>query len=88
MRKLLNRDQYINLFRTSFAFLAVSRIHNDLLSGFFTKIDTDRDGYITFEQYIIWLKSFLCPVNYRGDAYYFELDDLDLNLGNGLIGDE
>jgi Ca2+-binding EF-hand superfamily protein len=71
MRKLLNRDQFVQLFKTSFGFLAVSRIHADLLHGFFAKIDTDRDGFITFEQYITWLKDFLCPTNYRGDAYYF-----------------
>lgn len=88
MRKLLNRDQFVQLFRSSFSFLSVSRIKDELLWGFFTVIDTDRDGYISFDQYIIWLKDFLCPSNYRGDTYYFELDDADLAIGGWLITSE
>lgn len=84
-RRLLNRDQFIQLFRSSFAFLNVSRIQDELLWGFFAVIDTDRDGYITFEQYILWLKDFLSPASYRGDIYYFELDDADLSIGSRLI---
>lgn len=87
MRKRLNRDQFVQLFRSSFAFLTISRVHDELLWGFFTVIDTDRDGFISFEQYILWLKDFLSPSNYRGDIYYFELDDADLSIGGRLITD-
>ena len=56
MKRVLTRDQFITLFRSSFGFLAVSRIKNDLFWGFFSKIDTDRDGLISFEQYMAWLR--------------------------------
>lgn len=88
MRRVLNRDQFVQLFRSSFSFLSVSRIQDELLWGFFNKIDTTRSGFITFEQYIAWLLDFLSPSNYRGDTYYFELDDLDLSFGNRMILDE
>ena len=48
-------------------------------------IDTDRDGSITFQEYIQWLKEFMCPHTYRGDAFYFDLDDMDLQIGAGMI---
>lgn len=88
MRRVLNRDQFVELFKSSFVFLATSRIHNELLWRFFGMIDTDRDGVITFDQYIAWLKLFLCPAQYRGDAYYFDLDDMDLSLGSTMIMEE
>ena len=88
MRRVINRDQFVQLFRSSFGFLAVSRIQDDLFWGFFNKIDTDRDGWISFEQYMAWLREFLCPELYRGDSYYFELDDADLAFGKSMILEE
>lgn len=34
------------------------------------------------------MKSFLCPALYRGDIYYFDLDDMDLDAGSNMILDE
>ena len=87
-KKTINRDEFVRLFRHSFYFLNVSRIQDELLWGHFAKIDTDNDGLITFDQYIEWLKSFLCPAAFNTDSYYFELDDAALGLGNGLITTE
>lgn len=88
MRRVLNRDQFVELFKSSFVFLSTSRIQDELLWRFFKRIDTDGDGLISFEQYIVWLKSFLCPALYRGDSYYFDLDDMGLELGSNMILDE
>lgn len=77
-KKTINRDEFVRLFRNSFYFLNVSRIQDELLWGFFAKIDTDNDGLISFDQYIEWVKSFLCPHLFNIDVYYFELDDLAL----------
>lgn len=85
MRRVLNRDQFVQLFRSSFSFLSISRVQDELLWGFFAVIDTDRDGLISFEHYILWLKDFLSPFGYRGDTYYFELDDADLSIGRRAI---
>lgn len=87
-KKTINRDEFVRLFRNSFYFLNVSRIQDELLWGFFAKIDTDNDGLISFDQYIEWVKSFLVPHVFNTDVYYFELDDLALGLGNRLITDE
>lgn len=68
--------------------MKVSRIKDDLLWGFFAKIDTDNDGLISFNQYLHWLKTFLCPATFSTDAFYFELDDMASAHGNHLITSE
>lgn len=35
-----------------------------------------------------WLKEFLCVANYRGDMYYVDIDDMDLEIGAQMILEE
>ena len=81
----VERDEFTTLFRSSFPFLKVARVKEELMWGFFNQIDTDNDGWISFDEYLQWVKSFLCPVTFETDSFYFELDDMSLPSGNGLI---
>ena len=87
-KRTLDRDEFVRLFKNSFYFLNVSRIKDELLWGFFAKIDKNNDGLISFQEYIRWVLDFLSPFNFLVDYYYFELDDMSLALGNNIISDE
>lgn len=52
---------------------------------FFGKIDTNKDGYISFTEYLRWVSEFLCVLKYNGLEFYFEEDDDALAIGNGFI---
>lgn len=87
-KKLIDRDEFVRLFKNSFYFLKVSRIKNELLWGFFDRIDLDQDGLIDFDEYIEWVQWFLCPNILGNDEYYFQLDDMSLAIGNNMITDD
>lgn len=70
-KRLIDRDEFVRLFRNSFYFLKVSRIKDELLWGFFKRIDLDEDGFIDFDEYIEWVLWFLCPNILGNDEYYF-----------------
>jgi Ca2+-binding EF-hand superfamily protein len=54
----------------------------------FEKIDADHDGWISFAQYLHWVKYFFAAAVYNGLEYYFEEDDMALDKGDGWIAPE
>ena len=87
-KRTIDLDEFVMLFRNSFYFLKVSRIKDELLWGFFDKIDFDKTGLISLEEYIDWVKDFLSPSSNFVDNYYFELDDMSLEIGLNMITDD
>jgi hypothetical protein len=55
----LSRDEFILVFKASFHLLDVNRVSDRLLGRFFEKIDTNKDGLISFGEYLDWLRNFL-----------------------------
>jgi len=86
-RKLEFAD-FLTLFRNSFACLQAHRVSERLLRKFFNLIDANHDGWISFAEYLQWVKNFLSVLVYNGVEYYFEEDDEALALGNGWILEE
>lgn len=84
-KRTIDRDEFVRLFRNTFYFLKVSRIRDELLWGFFDIIDTNKDGLITFNEYLEWVLNFLCPGTLLVDIYYFDLDDMALSAGLNMI---
>lgn len=73
------------VFRSSYYMLNVDRVSNRLLWRFFDKIDTNKDGLISFAEYLDWVKKFLAVKAYYGLQYYIEEDDADLPIGADMI---
>ena len=79
---------FLIVFRNSFSVLQSHRVSERLLRKFFVKIDTDNDGWISFAQYLQWVKYFLSVVVYNHLDFYIEEDDEALDGGKGWITDE
>jgi len=65
--------------------LNVERVTDRLLWKFFEKIDTNKDGLISYSEYMDWIKNFLAVKAYFGLQYYIEEDDANLPIGADLI---
>lgn len=79
-KKVLNKDEFVILFRNSFKAFEVARIKPEFLWKVFAKIDKNNDGLITFEEYLDWVKRFLAVLKYFGDEFWVYPDD-DINSG-------
>lgn len=84
-QRTLTLDEFILLFRASYYMLNVDRVSSRLLGHFFHKIDTNKDGQISFGEYLDWVKNFLAVRSYSGLQYYIEEDDADLPIGADFI---
>jgi Ca2+-binding EF-hand superfamily protein len=84
-QRCLNRDEFIHVFKSSYSILNMDRVSSRLLMRFFDKIDTNKDGHISFKQYLNWIKKFLAVHSYFGLMYYVEEDDADLPIGADMI---
>lgn len=84
----LQLAHFITLFKNSFACLQAHRVSDRLLTKFFERIDSNKDGWISFAEYLQWVKYFLCVVLYNHLDWYLEEDDEALAIGNGWISDE
>lgn len=65
--------------------LEVERVSDRLLWKFFEKIDTNKDGLISFGEYLAWVSDFLAVLAYFGLEYYIVEDDEDLAIGADMI---
>ena len=63
----------------------MDRVSDRLLSRFFDKIDTNKDGRISFGEYLDWIKYFLAVNAYYGLQYYIEEDDADMPTSIDMI---
>lgn len=79
-KKVLNKDEFVILFRNSFKTFEVARIRADFLWKVFGKIDKNNDGLISFDEYLDWVKRFLSVLKYFGDEFWVTPDD-DINSG-------
>lgn len=86
-RKLQVGD-FIILFKNTFEVIQGYRVSDRLLRKFFEKIDTNKDGWISFAEYLQWVKYFLCVDTYNFLDFYVEEDDEALAIGAGWISDE
>lgn len=62
------------------------RVTQNVLHAYFDIIDTDRDGKISFAEYLRWVKTFLAVLQYFG--YIPDIDNKRLGLGNRAIFSE
>ena len=79
-RKLDSAD-FIIVFRNSFNCIGAGRVTDRFLFKFFASIDTNRDGWITFAEYLAWVSEFLSALNYNFLEFYLEEDDEALKIG-------
>jgi Ca2+-binding EF-hand superfamily protein len=75
----------LTLFKNSFATLQAHRVSERLLRKFFERIDTNHDGWISFAEYLQWVKYFLAVVVYNFLEFYIEEDDQALAIGADWI---
>jgi hypothetical protein len=71
-KRTLTRDEFILLFKRSFNILGAQRISDKLLSLFFSAIDTNHDGLITYGEYLEWVIKFLAVLHYFGTLRLLE----------------
>jgi len=85
-KKVLDKDEFVILFRNSFKVFEVSRIRPEFLWKVFAKIDKNNDGLITFDEYLDWVKRFLAVLKYFGEEFWvYPDDDMNSGLDNFLI---
>lgn len=63
----------------------VGRLTDELLYKIFLKVDKDSDGWISNQEYLTWVYTFLCPPTYRGLDYYVQEDDESIASGTIFI---
>ena len=78
-KKTITRDEFVLLLRNSFSFLRLDTFKVSILYKIFAKIDKNNDGLISYDEYLDWVKRFLCVWAYFGDEFYVEEDDYDLD---------
>ena len=58
-------------------FLSIRIIPDLIFYKIFENIDKDRDGLISYQTYLDWVKRFLSVFICRGDEFYVFEDDID-----------
>lgn len=76
-KKTLNKDEFCILLKNSFSFLKLGQFKNSFLYKIFAKIDKNNDGLISYDEYLDWVRRFLAVLNYYGDEFWVEDDDVD-----------
>jgi Ca2+-binding EF-hand superfamily protein len=71
-KRTLTREEFTLLFKRSYNILGAQRVTDNLLSLFFSAIDTNHDGKITYAEYLDWIVNFLSVSKYFGTLRLLE----------------
>lgn len=74
-KKTLDKNEFATLFRNSYGFMKISKMRQEYLWLHFARIDKNGDGLISFDEYLDWVRRFLCVEQYFGDEFWVEEDD-------------
>lgn len=72
-------EEFIELFKNTFTFLFFGDVNESFLRNLFSRLDKNRNGYITYKEYLQWMLELL---NYRevsGMLCYLELSGINTN---------
>ncbi len=59
----------------SFVFADFIALEREAMDKLFGTVDLNKDGTITYEEYMLWVKNYLSKSELYGDAYYIPEDD-------------
>lgn len=62
----LSRDDFIRCLRLTLSFIEMDRVQDILLWRLYERIDTNKDGKISIDEYFRWINDFLSVSNYYG----------------------
>lgn len=54
----------------SFPFADFAALKREAMDKLFGTIDLNKDGTITYEEYMLWVKNYLAVSDLYGDGYY------------------
>lgn len=74
-KKAINFDEFVLILENTFEFIKFKNYKRSILEKIFQKIDKNHDGWITYEEYLDWIKRFLAVLKYYGDEFYVAEDD-------------
>lgn len=68
-------EDFIHTLGNAYKCLEFGQVKKNILELYFKLIDTDKDGSITYAQYLNWVSKVLAVTKNRTDSYYLKEDD-------------
>lgn len=81
-KRSLRCEEFVLLFVNTYKFLSALRIKSSLLQLIYQRIKKNRDGYVSFEEYLKWVRKYIAVDTNRGEEYYLLEDDDELSHFN------
>lgn len=75
---MISPEEFIVILRNCYKFLSISRVRAKILLVIFAKIDKNNDGFITFDEFLDWIKRYIAVEINRGDEWYTKEDDASI----------